>query len=419
MTNSVLLGQYSALITGYLKNEIAAQEFPQIYNRINDEIKNSGDFLTLPYLKQLLNLSETEYIVLIIAAVYEINGALPNINTPAFAHTISIISGIYSVDYNIFELFRKETPFSKLWRCHEEAMPLISAPLALKRETVLFITCGQSGQPPQFLSDDENTGEKLLYKSNISIRADMFHGEAVKKQIEILCCYAANKNEIFKRVGLDRQMYYGNGISALFHGPSGTGKTMAAHIVADNLKLPLMKVGLSDVFNKYIGETEKHIKEIFDDAQNTLAVLLFDEADALFSKRTEITTSHDKYANLSTSFLLQKIEEYDGVTLLTSNLSANLDEAFLRRMQFVIRFPMLPEEERRLYWKELLGGSAQGISEEETANFAKKELSPARIKEIVKMAAVLAFYEKSQTVAAEHINKAIKLELEKNGRKGG
>jgi SpoVK/Ycf46/Vps4 family AAA+-type ATPase len=194
---------------------------------------------------------------------------------------------------------------------------------------------------------------------------------------------------------------------------------MAAHIVADNLNLPLMKVGLSDVFNKYIGETEKHIKEIFDAAQNTSAVLLFDEADALFSKRTEITTSHDKYANLSTSFLLQKIEEYDGVVLLTTNLSANLDEAFLRRMQFVIRFSLLPEEERELYWNSLLGSSGQGISSEEITIFAQKELSPARIKEIVKLAAVLAFHEGSQTICVKHINKAMKLELEKNGRKGG
>ena len=269
------------------------------------------------------------------------------------------------------------------------------------------------------ISGDEELVERLLCKSNLSISGEMFHGEEIKKQIEILCCYAVNKNEIFKRFGLDRQIYYGKTVSALFHGPSGTGKTMAAHIVADNLKLPLMKVVLSDVFNKYIGETEKHIKDIFDAAQNAAAVLLFDEADALFSKRTEISTSHDKYANLSTSFLLQKIEEYDGVVLLTSNLSANLDEAFLRRMQFVIRFPLIPEEERVPYWSSLLGSSTQNISGEEIAKFARKELSPARIKEIVKMAAVLAFYEGNQTIGGEHINKAMKLELEKNGRKAG
>jgi len=421
MTNSMLLSQYSSLIIGYLKNEITGQQFTQNYDQINEEIKNCGDFLTLPYLKQRLNLSEIEYCVLIIAIVYEINGALPNVNTPAFAHAMSIISGIYSVDYTVFELFKKETSFSKLWRHQEEAAPLITAPLALKRDVVLFITCEQNNpiQPPSFLFDDKEPGKNLLYKSSFSISAEMFHGEEIKKQIDILCCYAANKNEVFKSFGLDRQTFYGNATSALFHGPSGTGKTMAAHIVADSLKLPLMKVGLSDVFNKYIGETEKHIKEIFDAAQNTSAVLLFDEADALFSKRTEISTSHDKYANLSTSFLLQKIEEYNGVVLLTTNLSANLDEAFLRRMQFVIRFSLISEEERAVYWKELLGSSAQGIDDEEITKLAEKELSPARIKEIVKLAAVLAFYEGSKTINIEHINNAMKLELEKNGRKGG
>ncbi|MDR2577968.1 MAG: ATP-binding protein [Chitinispirillales bacterium] len=420
MTNSKLLSRYTFLVAGYLKNEITAQEFAQNYDLINEEVKNCGEFLTLPYLKQYLNLKETEYMVLIIAAVYEINGVLPNINAPTFAHALSIISEIYTIDHNIFELFRKESPFSKLWRLAEHT-PLISAPLALKREALLFITCGDNSQilPPPFLLDNDEPAGKLLYKSDFAISAEMFHGEEIKEQIKILCCYAANKNEVFKRFGLDKQIYYGNGTAALFHGPSGTGKTMAAHIVADTLGLPLMKVGLSDVFNKYIGETEKHIKEIFDAAQNTAAVLLFDEADALFSKRTEITTSHDKYANLSTSFLLQKIEEYDGVTLLTSNLSANLDEAFLRRMQFVIRFSLLPEDERKLYWKELLGGSAQGICEEDLAKLAEKELSPARIKEIVKMAAVLAFYEKNETIATKHVNMAMKLEFEKSGRKGG
>ena len=410
MTNSKLLSLYSQLLTGYLKKDINSQDFAEKYNLISEEIKNSDHFLTLPYLKKQLNLGENEYIALIIASVYEIEGGLPNIKTLTFAQAMSIISGIYSVDYNIFELFKKGTPFSKLWE-EKEAQPLISTPLILKKEYLIFITCAKNAQ--------ELPQEKLLYKSDFTISRNSFHGEEIKKQLDILCSYAANKTQVFSRFGLDKLTYYGNTTSALFHGPSGTGKTMAAHIVADGLNLPLMKVGLSDVFNKYIGETEKHIKEIFDEAQKLSAVILFDEADALFSKRTEITTSHDKYANLSTSFLLQKIEEYDGVVLLTTNLSANLDEAFLRRMQFVIRFSLISEAERKLYLKELLGNSAQNISEEDLTKFAEKELSPARIKEIVKLAAVLAFHENSEKINTDHINKALKQELEKNGRKAG
>src|SRR5215469_8084955 len=139
MTNPTLLSLYSSLITGYLKDEINAQEFAEKYNRIDEETKNSGEFLTLPYLKQQLKLNDAEYLVLIIATTYEINGALPNIKTPAFAHAMSIVSEICNVDYGLFELFKKGTPFSKLWRQQEETAPLISAPLALKKEAVLFI----------------------------------------------------------------------------------------------------------------------------------------------------------------------------------------------------------------------------------------------------------------------------------------
>lgn len=140
----------------------------------------------------------------------------------------------------------------------------------------------------------------------------------------------------------------------LFHGPSGTGKTMAAEIIGKETGLPVWQIDLSNILDKYIGESEKHLRKVFDDAQKNNSILLFDEADVLFSKRTSITSSHDKYANSSTAFLLQKIEDYEGVVILTSNLIHNLDDAFLRRIQFIIRFSTPDEIQCIEKWKVLL-----------------------------------------------------------------
>ena len=131
----------------------------------------------------------------------------------------------------------------------------------------------------------------------------------------------------------------GNGV-ALFHGPSGTGKTMAALIIARELDTHVLRIDLSSVVSKYIGETEKHIDAVFADAERSGAVLLLDEADALFSKRSEVRDSHDRYANIEVSRLLQRIETFSGVAILTTNARQNLDEAFVRRLRLVVEFPL-------------------------------------------------------------------------------
>src|SRR5690606_15341444 len=134
---------------------------------------------------------------------------------------------------------------------------------------------------------------------------------------------------------------------ALFAGNSGTGKTMAAGVMANALGLDLYRIDLSAVVSKYIGETEKNLDSIFREAERSNAILFFDEADALFGKRSEVKDAHDRYANIETAYLLQRMEDYSGVVILSTNLKMNLDEAFLRRLHFVIDFPM-PEEEDRL-----------------------------------------------------------------------
>src|SRR3990167_1330299 len=132
----------------------------------------------------------------------------------------------------------------------------------------------------------------------------------------------------------------GKGILSLFAGQSGTGKTMAADIIAGVLGLDMYKIDLSGIVSKYIGETEKNLSTIFAEAETSNAILFFDEADALFGKRSEVKDAHDRYANIETAYLLQRMEEYSGPVILATNLKMNLDEAFMRRLHFVVDFPM-------------------------------------------------------------------------------
>lgn len=205
------------------------------------------------------------------------------------------------------------------------------------------------------------------------------------------------------------------GLHLLFHGSSGTGKTMAASALAGELKLPLFKVDLSQIFDKYIGETEKHLEEIFRAAKRGRGLLFFDEADALFGKRTGIQDSHDRYANVSTAYLLQRIEEYEGIVILATNLLDHFDDAFVRRIRFVIRFRNPDREDRERMWKKVLWDKASVAEDVSPAELARAaDLSPARIKAAAQVAEMLARCGGSKTVTREHIRKALELEAGKD-----
>lgn len=205
------------------------------------------------------------------------------------------------------------------------------------------------------------------------------------------------------------------GFPLLFHGSSGTGKTMAASVLAGQLKHPLFKVDLSQIYDKYIGETEKHLDEIFRIARRNRYLLFFDEADALFARRTGIQDSHDKYANISTAYLLQRIEEYDGIVVLATNLMDHFDDAFVRRIRFVIKFQNLDAEGRRRLWEKSLAGApavSPDVSFEALAQAAA--FSPARIRSAAQAAKILAACEDSENVTGEHLKKALELEAGKD-----
>lgn len=176
--------------------------------------------------------------------------------------------------------------------------------------------------------------------------------EPSQKQLLLnICDHVYYSRKVYDQWDMGRKYPYGRGIAALFWGPPGTGKTMAANVLSAKLKLPLYKIDLSQIVDKYIGETEKRLEEVFAYAESSNVILFFDEADSLFGKRTEVKDSKDKYANNEVSFLLQRIEHYDGVVLLSTNLKNNMDEAFLRRMRYVIGFQLPDVKTRRAIWQ--------------------------------------------------------------------
>jgi len=197
--------------------------------------------------------------------------------------------------------------------------------------------------------------------------------------------------QILERWGYQRHLGISRGVAAMFSGEPGTGKTMAASVVASELGLELVRIDLSAVVSKYVGETEKNLAKIFDEAQDAHAMLLFDEADSLFGKRTELRTAQDRFANLEINYILQRMESFDGVSVLTTNAEAAIDPALQRRLNFRIRFPEPEVDEREQLWRRLLppqAGLHDGVDFHALAE--RFDMTGGYIKNAVVRAAVIA-----------------------------
>jgi SpoVK/Ycf46/Vps4 family AAA+-type ATPase len=245
---------------------------------------------------------------------------------------------------------------------------------------------------------------------------DIVLPEDTLTQLREICQWATHRHKVFEEWGFQGKLSQGKGINALFAGPSGTGKTMAAEIIASELQVDLYKIDLSGVVSKYIGETEKNLERIFTAAEHANAILFFDEADALFGKRSEVRDSHDRYANIEISYLLQKMEQYEGLAILATNLRQNLDEAFTRRLAFTVHFPFPDAESRVDIWKKIWPKQtplADGLDLDGLAREYK--FSGGNIKNIALAAAFLAA-EDGHQVTMTHLNKALRREYQKMGK---
>jgi len=229
--------------------------------------------------------------------------------------------------------------------------------------------------------------------------------------LQTIATHARYRAKVLDQWGFAQQSNRGLGLSALFCGPSGTGKTLAAEILANEMQLDLFRIDLSAVVSKYIGETEKNLRRVFDAAEEGGAVLLFDEADALFGKRSEVKDSHDRYANVEISYLLQRMEAYRGLAILTTNMKDALDRAFLRRLRFVVQFPFPDQAQRAQIWRQIF--PAQTPTEQLDFNsLSRLSVSGGNIRSIA-LNAAFAAADDNRSVGMGHLLRAARHEYDK------
>ncbi|MBD0395678.1 MAG: ATP-binding protein, partial [Microcoleus sp. C1-bin4] len=211
--------------------------------------------------------------------------------------------------------------------------------------TLLWDTCRSQSRPR--LNDLAQPMESS------SVWDDLVLPEAHRHTLRDIAAHVRQRAKVYENWGFGGKSGRGLGISALFAGASGTGKTMAADVIAHELQLDLYRIDLSSVVSKYIGETEKNLRQVFDAAESGATILLFDEAYAIFGKRSDVKDSHDRYANMEVSYLLQRMESYQGLAILTTNLKDSLDTAFLRRIRFVVKYSFPDAKDRAEIWRRI------------------------------------------------------------------
>lgn len=240
---------------------------------------------------------------------------------------------------------------------------------------------------------------------------DIVLPDSAVAQMEEIAFQVPNRASVYRNWGFNAKLSRGRGIGVLFSGPSGTGKTMAAEILASHLDLGLHRIDLAGVVSKYIGETEKNLKKVFDAAEQSGAILFFDEADALFGQRTEVKDSHDRYANIEVNYLLQRMEDYRGLAILATNRRSALDHAFLRRLRFVVNFPFPDTDSRRKIWERVFPSEAK-LEQLDFDTLARLTITGGNIRNIALNAAFLAVKDAS-AIGMRHIERATRCEYDK------
>ncbi|HAN32277.1 MAG TPA: hypothetical protein DCQ06_11825 [Myxococcales bacterium] len=248
---------------------------------------------------------------------------------------------------------------------------------------------------------------------------DLILPEEIIDQVKTVARFARLRTKLFEEWGFDRKMPYGKALSVMFAGPSGTGKTMVAGLIAKDLGVELYRIDLGRLVSKFVGETEERLGALFDEATQTGAALLFDEADSLFGQRTEIKSANDRYANLEVNYLLQRLEDFDGVVFLTTNFGSSIDEAFLRRIRFRLTFPFPSSEERQKMWEVMLPEELPLDEEGDPADWQwlgeSFELSGGHIRNAVLRSAMLAA-EADMEVGMRHLYDAAAAEYRELGK---
>jgi hypothetical protein len=307
-------------------------------------------------------------------------------------------------------IFGPEHSFSKkkiLWlEAPPDGEPLMSGKLILNQSLITYFTTGKEYLPPY------STNFPAQWLTTSMIWSDLVLNPQTEQQIEELRSWFYHSKRLMDQLGMRRKLK--PGYRALFFGPPGTGKTLCATLLGNEFKKIVFRVDLANLVSKYIGETEKNLAHLFDEAEYKNWILFFDEADALFGKRTHVKDAHDRYANQEVSYLMQRIETFDGMVILASNIKGNIDDAFTRRIQSVIYFPYPTPQEQLLIWQKTFPKKLPPSSDVDLRQIAQKyKLTGGHILNIVQYCCLAALAAKEKKITTNLLTFGIQRELSK------
>jgi hypothetical protein len=287
--------------------------------------------------------------------------------------------------------------------------PFLSGSLTLSQDYINYFLTGHNRNPrytkdfPARIIQTETEWDELVLP------------EDTLAQVEEIGTWIEHHDKLMYDWGFSKKLK--PGYKSLFYGPPGTGKTLVACLIGKRCNMDVYRIDLSIIVSKYIGETEKNLEKIFQMAENKKWILFFDEADALFGKRTGVSNSHDRYANQETAYLLQRIEDFKGVVILASNLKNNIDEAFARRFQSIIYFPIPQADERLRLWNQSFSTATRLEDGFDTKLFAKKyELTGGMILNVIRYCSLMALKRKENVIRISDAENGIQKEMMKEGR---
>lgn len=291
----------------------------------------------------------------------------------------------------------------------EAGEPKNSAALRVSSEYLEFFLTGVKNKPDYSLHFPAKLITSPLDWNDLVLNA------STRRDVEQLLTWIEHSNEVLDGFGLRKNLK--RGYRVLFYGPPGTGKTLTATLVGKRVGMDVYRIDLSQVVSKYIGETEKNLSNVFDQAESRNWILFFDEADSLFGTRTQANNSNDRAANQEISYLLQRIEDYPGIVILASNLKSNIDEAFSRRFQNMVYFPMPEKEERLILWSHIFEKTCVEAKGEIFEEFSEKfELAGGALTNVARYAALCALMDERNVICREDIMEGVARELQKVGK---
>jgi len=337
------------------------------------------------------------------------SGFIPTIETALFLLAGNDLASRFS----LYRLFEPDHIFSAhniiTFDHNNSAEPFYSSAINLSDEYVDFFTIG-SFRNPQFSL--EFPAKRLTTRMEWE---DLIVDEFTARQLDELRIWLQHGSRLYEDWGMAKKLK--PGYKVLFHGPPGTGKTLTAALLGKMFGLNVYRIDLSMVVSKYIGETEKNLEKVFRKAENKNWILFFDEADALFGKRTGISDAHDKYANQEIAYLLQRLEDYPGLVILASNMRNNVDEAFTRRLQAIIHFQKPQPRERLRLWNNAFSTACHPPAKEEMERIAQQyELSGGAIMNVVQYASLMTLNRNATTITVDDLLQGIRKEFRKEGK---